>query len=309
MLNLRYHVASLAAVFVALAVGIVIGVAIASGGGVEKATLDARNAEIQDLEADLEAAQEEIENVRERTRAIADLMADAYPALMHDRLAGKNIALLCMGSIDDEQCHRDDIERTLTDAGAALPVRVAALVLPVDVESLTSALESNPELVSLGPDGGLEQVGRELGREFAAGEETPVWDAVKGVIAEQVFGASTPADGVVVVRGWQGAGRGATPEEQEADAATEQLLAGILEGLVETGVPVVGAEALRTNPSTIPFFAEHGLSTVNDVEAEAGRLALALLLAGGEPGQYGIGDDVDGVTPPIEPLPAATVEG
>ena len=38
MFDLRYHVASLAAVFIALAVGIVIGVAIASGGSVEDAT-------------------------------------------------------------------------------------------------------------------------------------------------------------------------------------------------------------------------------------------------------------------------------
>ena len=50
MFDLRYHVASLAAVFVALAVGIVIGVAIAGGGNLEETTQGLRQADFDDLE-------------------------------------------------------------------------------------------------------------------------------------------------------------------------------------------------------------------------------------------------------------------
>jgi hypothetical protein len=46
---------------------------------------------------------------------------------------------------------------------------------------------------------------------------------------------------------------------------------------------------------------------VDAVDDSAGRLALALLLAGAEPGHYGLRNDAtDGVIPPIEPL---SVEG
>jgi hypothetical protein len=306
--DLRYHVASLAAVFIAIAVGIVIGVAIASGGGVEKATLDAREARISDLESELDAAQQQVEDVQARNRAVAELMEDAYPALMNDRLAGKNIALLCLGPIDG--CRRSDIERTMTDANASgdLPARLTALELPVDPATLAEVVSQSPDLANFGYEGGLEGLGGSLGQEFITGRDSGTWEAVDELLVEESVGSTTtPVDGVVVVRSWTPAAADASPEEQEAAAATEQLLSGLLGAMVNAGVPVVGAEALGADPSALPFFDENHLSSVNDVETEAGRLALALLLAGAQPGNYGIGDDVDGVTPPIEPLPAATV--
>ena len=60
-------------------------------------------------------------------------------------------------------------------------------------------------------------------------------------------------------------------------------------------------------PIRWPCFADLGLSTVNDVDQLPGRVALALLLGGGEPGDYGVGDGATaGVSPPIEPVPATT---
>ena len=74
-----------------------------------------------------------------------------------------------------------------------------------------------------------------------------------------------------------------------------------------TGVPVVGVEPTRVEQSAIPVFQRYGLSTVDGIDDELGRLALVLLLAGAEPGDYGIRDTADdGILPPIEPLPAPT---
>ena len=61
MFDLRYHVASLAAVFIALAVGIVIGVAIAGGGNLEETTQGLRQADFDDLEQRLEDAQARVD--------------------------------------------------------------------------------------------------------------------------------------------------------------------------------------------------------------------------------------------------------
>ena len=45
---------------------------------------------------------------------------------------------------------------------------------------------------------------------------------------------------------------------------------------------------------------------MDGIDTELGRLALVLLLAGAETGNYGIRDTADdGILPPIEPLPAA----
>jgi hypothetical protein len=56
----------------------------------------------------------------------------------------------------------------------------------------------------------------------------------------------------------------------------------------------------------VQAFARADLSSVDDVDLEAGRLALALLLAGATPGSYGVKQTAsDGVLPPVEPLPLA----
>jgi hypothetical protein len=44
---------------------------------------------------------------------------------------------------------------------------------------------------------------------------------------------------------------------------------------------------------------------VDDVDTSVGRLALLLLLAGAQPGQYGVKDSAgDGALPPLPPRPA-----
>jgi len=74
-------------------------------------------------------------------------------------------------------------------------------------------------------------------------------------------------------------------------------------GLDATGVPVVGVAASSDATDAVDFYRSEGISSVDDIDRAAGRLALALLLAGAEPGHYGAGDGAtDGVVPPIEPL-------
>ena len=140
----------------------------------------------------------------------------------------------------------------------------------------------------------LGNVGRDLGRELAAGGETPLWDALEDEIVEERVGSlAEPVDAVVVLR---------TAEPQEGPSS--RLLAGLYQGLGSAGVPVVGVEPTRVEQSAMPVFQRHGLSTVDGVDEELGKLALVLLLAGGDRGDYGLRDTAeDGILPPIEPLP------
>lgn len=308
MFDLRYHVASLAAVFIAIAVGIVIGVAIASGGGVEDTTKAVLEGDKRRLEERLQEAQDRAERSEERQRAVNQLVERAYPAIMDGRLEGEEIGVLFLGPIDPAA--RSAVEKTLTDAGAGAPVRVTALELPADPAALENLIASDPTLGAFGTEGDIEGLGRGLGREFVDGGSSPVWEAVDELIVEEGVGSSVASlDGVVVVRSWAPPSEDAAPEEQDAAATTEQLLGGLLGGLEDGSVPVVGVERTGAEPSTVGYFRDRGISTVNDVDAVAGQVALAVLLAGGRPGAYGVGDGVDAATPPIEPIPAATVAG
>lgn len=308
MFDLRYHVASLAAVFIAIAVGIVIGVAIASGGEVEQTTLDLRERQIRDLNAELESERARGDRFEDGQAGLEAVLEELYPVLMDERLAGKGVALMFLGPLDGGI--RTAVERTLTDSDAGSPVRIAALELPIDVDAINELLAGDPSLEALVGDARLGDLGQALAREFAVGGETPLWDLLSGALVEERAGAlSDPVDSVVVARSW-------TPEPEDDPAAqgrqsqSEALLLGILRGIGGSELRAVGVETTTAESSAIDLFRDAGLSSVDDVDTAPGRLALALVLAGGDEGQYGTKESAsDGVSPPIEPLTVATAGG
>ena len=91
------------------------------------------------------------------------------------------------------------------------------------------------------------------------------------------------------------------PPGAAAGRTTARVPLGLYQGLARAGVPAVGVERSRRRASSaIPAFARAGLSTVDSVETSAGRLALVLVLAGAEPGHYGVGDSGDErILPPV----------
>jgi len=107
---------------------------------------------------------------------------------------------------------------------------------------------------------------------------------------------------VVVVRSWSPPEDPTVEQEQQAQP-TETLVEGLLSGLQQADVPVVGVETTAEDASAIDLYRTQGVSSVDDVETLAGRVALALLLGGGTPGHYGVKDSAtDGVAPPV-PVP------
>src|ERR687884_658914 len=87
MFDLRYHVASLAAVFLALVIGILVGVGISGRGLVDKSERKILNRNIQQLQDDLDRQQQ----------ATQTFASESYPALMASRLADKKVAVVVIG--------------------------------------------------------------------------------------------------------------------------------------------------------------------------------------------------------------------
>ena len=307
MFTFRYHLVSLAAVFVALTVGILLGAAISGKLG------DAEDALTKDRIDSLneQLAQERVRsaNAERSNEATREVLEDAYPALMDSRLEGQAFAVLFLGPVDGDV--RSAVERTLADAGAGSPVRLIALDTPIDRLALEEALTADEELAQFAEDDGdFGELGEELGRELVEGEGTPLWSALSAQLIEERTGStSLEADGVVVARSWAGPSDGEDSADDLEVQATETLFDGLLGGVLGSDVPAVGVETLAAEVSAIPDYARAGASSVDDVDATVGRLALALLLAGGRPGHYGVKETAtDGVVPPVEPVVTTTSE-
>jgi len=301
MFDLRYHLASLAAVFIALAVGILLGVAIS--GKLSAADNRFAHDRIDQLGDQLSQANARSDIIERRSKAAEDLLTISYPALMQDRLDGKNIGVLFIGPVDGSV--RSAIERTLTDAGAGSPVRLIAVDTPVDATELDSALSGDQTLAQYAESGDdFGSLGTALGRELVDGEGTPTWSSLSSNLVEERSGASTPPlDGVVVVRSWAPP-EDPTAEEETQAQPTETLVGGLLSGLQQADIPVVGVETTTEDASAIDLYRTQGVSSVDDVETLAGRVALAFLLAGGASGHYGVKDSAsDGVAPAVDSIP------
>ena len=137
----------------------------------------------------------------------------------------------------------------------------------------------------------LQTLGQALGDELVSGGETPLWDALTDtLIEERIGGSKEPVDGVIVAR--------TVPPQR---GATSKFLLGLYQGLDSAAVPAVGVETTTSATSAVDAFRAGGLSSVDDVDKPAGKLALVLLLAGAPAGQYGIKATADQSLPPFVP--------
>ena len=285
--DIRYHVASLSAVFVALVIGILVGVGLSGRGFVDDAERKNLTREIESLKGERDAATSLLDEVDTRQQAMQAYAADTYPVLVAGRLQDVRVAVLSIGPVD--QAVDFAVRKAVRDAGGKV-VRMRALSVPVDAAAVEAALESRPPLKAYVGAGRLGDVGRDLGAELVAGGDTPLWAALDGVIVDEREGPSAPVVDAVVVA------RPAAPQR----GTTKDLLSGLYRGVARSGVPAVGVEQGGVQPSAVPAFRRGGLSTVDSVDTPAGRLALVLLLAGGQPGAYGVeAGAVGGVLPPV----------
>ncbi len=293
MFDFRYHLVSLTAVFLALVIGILVGIGISGRGFVDQAERKRLNREIEQLRAQLADERDRSATLEQREQAGEDVIETSYPVLVAGRLAAKRIAVLFVGSND--QSFAFTVGQAVRDAGGQVS-RSRALRVPIDPAAIEKTLGAVPALAGYVGDAQLEKLGRDLGRELVQGQKTPLWDALSGLLVEEQSGAPLlDANGVVVLR---------TAAPQQGPTAV--FLAGLYSGLATAGVPAVGAERAAADPSAVPVFARARLSTVDGIETPPGRLALVLLLAGAEPGNYGVEKTAtNGILPPLEPLPAS----
>lgn len=289
MFDLRYHVASIAAIFIALAIGIFIGVGLSGKGFVSDAERENLQARIDELRFERDDAVAKADASDRRSEAFADFANGTYDELVVDYLDGSAVGLIFVGGVD--QGLAGTVRRTVADAGGRVRF-LRALRVPLDSDAVDAALGSDADLRELAGKDNRERLGRELARELVTPGPNPVLDALARVLVEEQSGAAAlPLDAMVVARP-------APPQQGE----TEQFLAGLYAGLAAARMPTVGVEQDDPRPTALRVFRRRGLSTVDSLEGAAGKVALVYLLAGARAGSYGLGEDaVDGVLPAPPP--------
>jgi hypothetical protein len=286
MIDYRYHALSLAAVLLALALGVLIGVAIGDSNLVSSA----KSGIVHDLNSEVSDARKQAGGLRQQLSREEAFAGGLYPLAVHELLGGRSIGLVFLGGSSDAA--NALVRASVTQASGDLAT-VVAVREPLDLAGIGrdaagtrfAALGESPELVaSFGEIAGRQLVssGRLASRELLS--------RVRGSLLSAFDGQLRKLDGIVVMRADPS---GMTPAQTEASAAFES---GLLNGVAAAGATAVGIELRDTEPSQIPWYKGRNISSVDDLDAVAGQTALVYALAGHH-GSFGAKPTADSLLP------------
>lgn len=312
MISLRTHAISLAAVFLALAIGVALGSGLLS------------NTVLSGLQADKREMQAEIDGLTEQRNALNEKLSAAgeFDSAMSQRIlrgALKDKAVVVFRTPDAADDDVDALSRFVGEAGGSVSGTIALTRQFVDAnasEKLLSVVNSpivpagrqlSTTLVDQGSQAG-DLLGITLLRDRDPAAPA-VDDAQRDTVLETLrdtgfitFGGERIglADAAVVVTG---GGLGDDAGNQGATVA--RFAAGLAPH--GSGAVIAGRDGSASGTAAIAVTrSDSGITaavgTVDDVGTQAGRLttvlALADLIGGGRPGQYGIGQGATSVTVP-----------
>jgi hypothetical protein len=278
----RYHATSLIAVFLALAIGILIGAEF--GGGTLTSTR--RNLE-HSLTGNLQDARDRADQLGGELGRSNEFAERVYPVLVRNRLEGRRIAILALGELPGGVSGA--IEEALSPTGARL-VGVGVVREPVDVRGLAGDLAKTRFADLRRNQDSLTAFGAGAGRQLVRGGT--LLERVRSHLFSRASGNFGALDGVIVVRD--------QPEElgPVQRAASGRLEAALMAGIAGTRTPAVGVESSSAEGSSVSFFQDSDLSSVDDVDLPAGRLAAVFALLGAE-GSFGIKGSADRLLPEL----------
>ncbi|MCT2587633.1 copper transporter [Actinophytocola gossypii] len=313
MISLRYHIVSVAAVLIALAVGVVLGSTTLSRSLLSGLNDD--NADLVGQVRDLQAAN----NAQAARLADADdFVSSVGPKAVRGQLAERTVVLVT--TEDADPADRDALKALLADAGARVtgevqlteafsdPEKADQLkdivirLLPAGVRLPTA---SDPGTLAGGLLGPLLLIGKDDNKPQASPDETAA--ALAGLTEGGFVKAGQgiePAQLAIVLTGGAADGDGAGDRAATVARFATQVdrsgagavLAGA-EGSAD-GTGAIGVVRADTAATSI-------LSTVDNVRTPAGRVVTVLALREqleGESGRYGSAGNAEGLAPgaPVE---------
>lgn len=288
MFDFRYHALSLAAVLLALALGVLLGVAI----GDTNLVSSAKNGIVHNLEAEVGHTRQHAGQLQERLAAEEAFAGGLYPLAVHELLAGRTVGLVFLGASSDRV--NTLVRAAVAQAGGQVGT-VVAVREPLDLTGIAqeaagthyATLASSTQLV--------ERFGDLIGRQLVSGGQLVSRELISRVRASLLSafdGQLTRLDGLVVMRAEPA---GMSAQQSEDSAALES---GLLAGVSAVGVPAVGVELSGSEPSQIPWYSGRGISSVDDLDQLAGQAALAYALAG-DRGAFGVKPTADSLLPSV----------
>lgn len=259
MFDIRYHITSLVAVFLALTVGLLLGSLI-----IDSSTLTRRQAKL------MESINSDIKNIRQKNRILSakindleDFKSKVWQAAVKNRLLEQKILTVSMSAHQDEIFQ--DIAATLDKAGAK-SAHVKIDISKIDFNNNEFINQIVPSLSSSATTSTFESFfWQRLAQEFSGREPVNLINTLTGNGVLSIDDQSIlPVDGLLLLG--------------SKKSGTNNYDVDFLKALSQIpDLVVVGAEASGNKPSRMTAFQKQTVSTVDNIETVPGWISLVYL--------------------------------
>lgn len=289
IVDIRYHIASLAAVFLALALGILIGTSMISS--------DAINEQQKKM---IEGLEKEFAVLREENKVNADALMQAQEVIANQQKFNERVLpLLVSGKLEGRKIAVIDVNYNKEHDGLLSALRSAgADIQSVTVVNLGLLKDSSLSKQTAGmlgkddpdPDAYLANLAKLLGEAVTTGAHSDLIVFLDDTEIASVTGIyGHPLQDVILI--------GGSHNKDENYAKIFDL--NLIRSLQKAGCTVYGTEDSDVEISYMRHYQNARLTTVDNIDTAHGQLALIQAM-NGYPGHYGIKETAESFLPPLQ---------
>ncbi len=275
IIDYKYHIASLVAVFLALGIGILIGSTLLGNDALveyQKQVTDRLESQLQSLREANEAIQARANTLELDASIHKQFEKRVLPALVAGRLAGKKFAVVELNNYG----YPPELIEVLEKAGGEV-TSVTAVKTPLNDSKLLAELVGELQWQGTADEKLVTKLATEIACGIVSGENRELFQYLQKrelVRTNGQFGI--PVDGVIIV--------GGDYKETKRDLQFDLAL---IDYFKELNITVLGVEETDVAYSTMKDYQRKQISTVDNIDTAPGQLAVVLALSG-QPGNYGI---------------------
>jgi hypothetical protein len=278
MFDMRYHIASLVAVFLALSVGILVGTSIVNKGVL-----------VQQQQKLVKSIDNSIENVKEKNKTLSSQASShkefedsVFNYWSKGRLANRKIAVIVFESDNDRQ---QEIKAVSWLQGAGATAATISIKDSYFFNNDDNGIKSMAKFYPGLSEKKLKNTVINSLLEEMAGLSKPV--IFSDLVSKNVINTDDkeiiPCDGIVIVAG---------PSAKSKAESIEKTIAVNASTMVKTAI----VESSTVNPTGLNLFINERLSTVDNIDYGSGGISLVNLLIN-KKGNFGIKKEAEKVTP------------
>lgn len=284
LVDLKYHIVSLIAVFLSLSFGIIVGSTLLPN----TLLLEKQNVLVTKLEKEFQKIKEENQKIKFKIQIAQKFEKQVFPVLIKEKIKGMKIDILEI--LDEEEVHlADTFIDSLEFAGAKIKsVTFIKKDFGMKKKGKRERICKHLGLSTDKKERIFLNLSLRMAKEISEGGTTPLLDYLKEENAIYTSGDyKNPSECLIIVA------------KERDELLWENIFLPFIKIFKEKKLKIVGCEKSDVMNSNISFFKNEGISTVDNIESIYGKISLVYILSGKE-GNFGVKKTSSSLIPEID---------